>query len=118
MYRCLALGLVLLYTTLAYSQNYVDLAKLYYTYSPNNQFDTTNQTSDMTEVGGEILVPIPLKNGNAIITGFAYEQATLRPGPQVADPVKLYLINPRLGLNWVHNKKWSGQYILLPQISF
>lgn len=98
-------------------QNFIDLAKLYYTHSPNNSFDTTSQASDMTEVGAEILVPIPLKNGNAIITGLAYEKATLRPGPQVAKPVDLYLINPRIGINWVHNSKWTGQYIVLPQIS-
>lgn len=100
-----------------FAQDYVDLLKVYYTYSPNNTFDTTAQTSDMTEAGAEILIPIPLKNGNALLTGLMFEQSSLKPGPQLNEPIQLYVINPRLGINWVHNKKWSGQYILLPQIS-
>ncbi len=117
MQKSFVIYLLLLLAGLASAQNYVDLAKLYYTNSPNNKFDSTSQTSDMTEVGGEILLPIPLKNGSAILTGFAYEESKLRPGPQIKDPIKLYVINPRFGVNWVHNKKWTGQYMLLPQIS-
>lgn len=99
-----------------HAQDYVDLAKLYYTYSPNNQFDTTSQTSDVQEIGAEILVPFPLENGSALITGFAYDQTKITPGPQ-APPVTLYTINPRFGVNWKHNDKWTGQYLLLPQIA-
>ncbi len=117
MHKSIAVFFFLLLATLASAQNYIDLAKLYHTTSPNNKFDTTNQTSGMTEMGGEILVPVPLKNGNALIFGFAYEESKLTPGPQLKDPIKLYLINPRLGINWKHNEKWAGQYILLPQIS-
>ncbi len=117
MHKSIAVSFFLLLAGLASAQDYIDLAKLYYTNSPNNQFDSTSQTSNLTKAGGELLVPIPLKNGNAIITGLMYERVELRPGPQLADPIQLYVVNPRFGVNWVHNKKWTGQYLLLPQIS-
>lgn len=99
------------------AQEYVDLLKLSYSVSPNNQFDSTDQSTTIHEYSAEALVPIPLKNGNAIITGLVYEQQTLRPGPSVPEPIKLHVINPRLGINWNHNEKWSGQYLVLPQIA-
>lgn len=101
----------------AFAQEFIDLAKFYYTFSPNNGFDSTDQKTNIIDYGAEFLIPIPLKNGNAIITGLAIEQLNLRPDPSIVNPISLYNVNPRIGMNIVHNKRWTGQYILLPQIA-
>ncbi len=98
------------------AQDFVDLAKIYYSSSPGNQFDSTSETSDITEIGAEFLLPVPLKNNNVLITGLALDKTTVTPGIN-KEPIELYTINPRLGINLKHSENWTGQYILLPQVA-
>lgn len=105
----------LLGTTCA-AQQFVDLAKVYYSTSPYNHFENSTQTSHITEFGGEVLLPVVLKNEQVILTGLAFDKTTVKPGIDKS-PIELYTINPRIGASLKHSEHWGGQYVLLPQIA-
>ncbi len=99
-----------------YSQEYIDPLKLYFATSPNTGYDGADGTTSINEYGGEIMVPRPFGDGHAVILGVHTELTTLMPEPNT-EVLNLYTIGPRLGVLWQHNEKWSGQYVLLPQIA-
>lgn len=101
----------------AHAQNYIDPIKLYYSTSPSHfKGDNSGQSTAINEIGTELLIPFPIENGHAIITGLNVEQTSLRPHPN-SPTLNLYTINPRVGMNIKHSEKWTGLYVLLPQIA-
>lgn len=106
---------LLFISSLCFSQDYVDLVKLYYTITPENKFDSSESSTSIQEIGADITLPIVLKNENAIITGLMTEQITTKIAP--GSKQKLSTYNLKLGYNINHSDKLSGTYMLLPKIS-
>lgn len=114
----LALLLIaVLFSPYCAGQNYIDLAQVFYSGSYGNKFENSSERSNLTEYGGSIIYPMVLKNNNAIITSIYYDEITTRLYPGTAEYTHVYTINPRIGVNLNHSKKWSGTYAILPQIT-
>src|SRR5690606_28317292 len=99
-----------------HSQEFIDPLKLYFATSPNTGYEGADGTTSINEYGMEVMVPRPFGDGHALILGVHAELTTLMPEPNT-EVLNLYTISPRLGVLWKHNEKWSGQYVLLPQIA-
>lgn len=98
------------------AQNYIDVLKLDYLYSPKNTFKDTNVTTHLQEINGELTIPITLNERINFITGcyYEYSHASYNPGRKNE---ALYGTILKLGLNIKHGAKWSGTYMLLPKLS-
>lgn len=101
-----------------FTQSYVDLLKLTYTQLPNTTFNIPNSSSSTNhEIVCDLTLPLLLKNNNALLTGFVYENYL----------INLYNINNnynkfetaliKLGYNHNHSSKLNGTYLLLPKIA-
>ena len=99
-----------------FSQDFIDPVKLYFATSPGTGYEGVPGTTSINEYGGEILVPRPFGDGNALILGVHSELTTLNPDPGL-EKLNLYTIGPRLGVLWKHSDKWEGQYVFLPQVA-
>lgn len=99
-------------------QNYVDLAKFHYSNTPHTSFDSIgiNETTQVQEMGADIMLPIQLDSNNTILAGLFLEKIK----SQFEAPLgKQYVstINLKIGFNTNHSKKWNGTYMLLPKLS-
>jgi Domain of unknown function (DUF6268) len=108
--------LVLAQAHLAVSQNYVDIARLYYNTSALNQFEGSPTETRVTELGLDFTYPIVLKNNDALLTGIAYEMIEAKlvdnGGYKTISSIAV-----RLGMSKIHNEKWSGTYLLIPKLA-
>lgn len=104
------------YTSITISQNYIDLAKFSYAISPENTFATTNAKTTLREMNGDVTTPIVINDGSAFLTGIVYENfsASFNPG-RIEESITSFTL--KLGVNLKHNSKWSGSYMLLPKIA-
>tara|TARA_R110000868_G_scaffold99333_4_gene273424 strand:+ start:596 stop:1168 length:573 start_codon:yes stop_codon:yes gene_type:complete len=98
------------------SQNYIDLFKADFSSTPQNKFDSTNTSTSLTEINGDLTIPFPIKDNLAIISGLTYEMTTASFNPKRSKE-SLVGLRPKLGANIKHSDKWSGTYLLLPKIS-
>jgi hypothetical protein len=105
-----------LYSCSSYAQNYVDILRAEYTATPQNTFDSSNQTTDLQKVNLNLTVPIELKNGNAILAGVVYDRVSTAWDPNENKmPVSSYIL--KVGMNVKHSEKWSASYLLLPKVA-
>lgn len=98
-------------------QEYLDLAKTWFTTSPGNEYEDAEGESDIQTFGLDITMPFPLKNGNAIVTGLQYERTSLNLSTTQFGALDFSYTILRLGMNIKHNDKWDGTYLLMPRIS-
>ena len=98
------------------AQNSIDIAKAYYSISPNNQFNQSSVKTNINEVGLDLTYPIALKSNNFIITGLAFENFNVKP-----DTNEVYQsftsIAFRVGLNKSYSERWSATYLLIPKLA-
>lgn len=101
---------------IASAQDYIDLARFDYSASSSNTFIGSTASTVLREMNGNLTLPIVVNDSFAVITGVTYENvtATFDPDRSKESMTGLAL---KLGANVKHNSKWSGTYMLLPQIS-
>jgi hypothetical protein len=105
-----------LYSFNGFSQNYIDILSSEYTATPQNTFDSSNQTTDLQKFNLNLTVPIELKNGNALLTGVVYDRVSAVWAPnEKKTMVSSYIL--KVGINVKHSKKWSATYLLLPKVA-
>ena len=97
------------------AQNYVDIARLYYSHSAPNTFQDSPSKTRVTEVGFDVTYPIVLKNGDAILTGFSYERTNVKLFAEGYGSIASVAI--RVGINKKHSDKLSGRYLLIPKLA-
>jgi hypothetical protein len=100
-----------------FSQNYVDLVKATHTQIPNASFKNSEALSTpITQ--SKILTSVPIKISDSLtfLTGVDYELHNLKLLP-VSEPVNLNIVTAKVGLNFKHNSRLSGTYILLPKLA-
>ena len=107
----------LLFALPATAQQYVHIGKLFYANTPVNPFDTLTNGTRVEEFGLDLNIPVPLKSGHALLFGFYGEGITTAVNPVEPNLTSIYTINPRFGINYKHNDKWTGTYLLLPKLS-
>ena len=99
------------------AQDYVDLAKFTYLNSPLNTSDTLGDQVRVQEFALDLTLPIPIKNGHALITGLYLEQLSVKSSPQNFNVEQVLATQVKLGINYKHGERLSATYLALPKIS-
>ncbi|MCG2420132.1 DUF6268 family outer membrane beta-barrel protein [Aequorivita sp. F47161] len=98
------------------SQEYVDLFRIGYGQTFNNNFEGTNSSTFVKSFEVGLTFPVVLNENHALITGADFSRNNLQLFPE-AEFTSLYSTNLKLGMasNW--SEKWSSTIILLPKIA-
>lgn len=99
-----------------FAQSYIDLAKVGVSDTPQNDFDTSDASTRLTEMSLELTFPKPINDRLVWINGINYEgiQASVFPG---IDPVTVHGVMFRTGFSVVHGESLKGNYFILPKLS-
>ncbi len=100
----------------AFSQKYVDVAKLYYGNSALNKFENSDSSTRIKELGLEITLPILINETDAILTGLIYERIETKLF-ETDPPTTVSVLGLRAGLSKRHSEKWSGTYVVIPKLA-
>lgn len=111
------LVIIFLCVNLAESQEYIDLARLSYTFSPTSQFEDGSKSNSINELNLQIDLPMVLDDKNAFITSLGVNYYSLPLHPTQQSNSNLYSINFRFGLNTIYNETWSGTYLVIPKLT-
>src|ERR1043166_5212904 len=91
-----------------YAQDYVDLVKVNFNNTSKNKFKNSTTTTRIRETDAEVTLPLRLNAETNFITGFIYENISTRltttDNEETFGSAAL-----KLGINKIHNKKWSGR---------
>lgn len=98
------------------SQEYVDLFRIGYGQTFNNNFEGTNSSTLVKSFEVGLTFPVVLNENHALITGADFSRNNLQLFPE-AEFTSLYSTNLKLGMasNW--SEKWSTTIVLLPKIA-
>lgn len=110
------------------AQNYVDLLRIGYGQTFNNNFDSSSATTNIDFLEADLTFPVVLNNNNALITGVAFSKNRLQLFPKDDRDIiysgvdqnnyaGLYSTTLKLGLASKYNEKWSSTIVLLPKIA-
>lgn len=112
----LFISILLISTTLSFSQNYIDLVKFDYAISSPSSYDTSSAVVNLREMNGDFTLPIVINEKSTFLTGITYELTSGSFNPN-RDKESVTGITLKLGANLKHSDKWSGTYMLLPKVS-
>ncbi|WP_214111863.1 DUF6268 family outer membrane beta-barrel protein [Aequorivita echinoideorum] len=101
---------------MAHSQNYVDLLKIGYGQTFNNNFEDANSSTYVKSFDVGLTLPIVLNKSHALITGADFSRNNLQLFPET-NFKSLYSTNVKLGLASTWTEKWSTTVVLLPKIA-
>ena len=101
----------------AHSQDYIDLAKIYYSNTPLNQFDSTEAETRVQEFGMDVNLPVVLNEKFTFLTGFTFGSSSSRVSSESDKVSSVYTVLLKLGTNIKHTKKWTGTYLFMPKLS-
>lgn len=108
---------LLLCNGLVEAQDYLDLARLSYTLTPDSQFDNGKSGPSLNEFNLQLDLPIVLDEKNAFITSFSTNILNTPLHPDQTDRTHLYAFFFRFGLNKIYNETWSGTYLVIPKLT-
>jgi uncharacterized protein DUF6268 len=107
---------LILFPCLAIAQDYVDLFKIGYGETFNNNFEGSSSSTRVKSLEADLTFPVVLNEKNALITGAAFTRNNLQLFPE-AEFTTLYSTTLKLGLASTYNDKWSSTIVLLPKIA-
>ncbi len=109
--------LLLVLSTLPLSaQNYVDLLRIGYGQTFNNDFENSPNSTQVKSFEADLTFPVPLSDNNVLITGGSFSRNNLQLFPD-ADFTSLLSTTLKAGLATTYNEKWSSTIVLLPKIA-
>ncbi len=98
------------------AQDYVDLVKIGYGSTLNNDFDGSPSSTNVTSLEADLTVPIVINDNNAIITGAIFSRNRLQLFPNGLT-ASLYSTALKLGIASTYNERWSSTIVLLPKLA-
>ena len=98
------------------AQEYVDLLKIGYGQTFNNDFEAANANTYVKSFEADLTYPVVIHEKHALITGLNFSRNNLELFPG-ADFTSLYSTTLKLGLASTFNEKWSSTLVLLPKIA-
>ena len=107
---------ILFLITNVFGQNYVDIAKFYYSTTPLNNFENSNARTRLKELGLDLTVPVVINPSHAVLTGLIYERIQTKLFESEPEET-ISAIALKMGLAIKHSDTWSGTYILLPKLA-
>jgi len=111
---CLLLG-CFLQTVMA--QDYIDIASIYYAYSPAIDFENEKGQTNLSELALQLNFPLELNDQTILFTGLTANHDRLQLDANLENPTSLNSIGFQIGLHRKYSKKWAASYILLPKIA-
>ena len=107
---------LIVFPWISFSQEYVDLLRIGYGQTFNNEFEGIDSSTNVKSFEAGITFPIVLNENHALITGADFSSNKLQLFPE-AEYTSLYSTNLKLGMasNW--SEKWSTTIVLLPKIA-
>ena len=111
---CLLLGCCL-QTVVA--QDYMDIANIYYAYSPANDYEDEIGQTNLSELALQLNFPLVLNENNILLTGLAANRDRLQLDANLEGLTSLNSLGFQIGLHHKYSKKWAASYILLPKIA-
>lgn len=99
-----------------FGQNYVDIAKFYYSTTPLNNFENSSVRTRLKELGLDLTVPVVINPSHAVLTGLIYERIETKLFESEPEEM-ISAIALKMGLAIEHSDTWSGTYILLPKLA-
>ena len=108
--------LLLLVPMFTSAQDYVDLFRIGYGETFNNNFEGTNSSTRIKSFEVGLTLPVVLNEKNALITGADFSVNNLQLFPE-AERTSLYSTNIKLGLASTYSERWSSTVVLLPKIA-
>lgn len=101
---------------ITFSQDYVDLFKIGYGETFNNDFEGTESSTQVKSFDVGFTFPIVVNENQAIITGADFNSNNVQLFPN-SEYVNLYNTNLKLGLASTWSEKWSTTILLLPKVA-
>lgn len=98
------------------AQEYVDILKIGYGQTLNNDFKGTDSNTSVKTFTAGLIFPIVLNENQALITGADFSSNNVQLFPE-AEFTNLYSTNLKLGLASTWSDKWSSTIVLLPKIA-
>lgn len=107
---------LLMFPFIASAQEYVDVLKIGYGQSFNNDFVDANDNTYVKSFEADLTYPVVIHENHALITGVAFSRnnLALTPGGEFTS---LYSTTLKLGLASTLAEKWSSTVVLLPKIA-
>ncbi len=110
------LFVLFLLPALLHGQEYVDLLKVGYGQTFNNDFEGTNSSTQVKTFDADLTLPLVLNDKHAIITGGAFSRNNLQLFPQ-GEFTSLYSSTLKVGWAATWNERWSSTLVALPKIA-
>ena len=108
--------LILLVPWVFFSQEYVDLFRIGYGQTFNNNFEGADSSTYVKSFDAGFIFPVVLNENHALITGADFSRNNLQLFPE-AEFTSLYSTNLKLGMASTWSEKWSTTLVLLPKIA-
>lgn len=103
-------------TSFSYAQEYIDIFKSSYSFSPNNSFDGSDSEASIKETKADLTLPLKVNNRLAILTGISYDRITTSYNPNSRNS-SVTGVALKFGANVKFTSKWSGTYLILPKVA-
>lgn len=107
---------LLLFPCIASAQEYVDLLRIGYGQTFNNNFEGVDGDTNVEFLEVGFTFPIVLNENHALITGADFSLNKLQLFPET-EYSNLYSTNLKLGMASTWSEKWSSTIVLLPKIA-
>jgi len=99
-----------------FSQNYVDVLKVYASTTPYNKFDSSTSKTRINEVFADLTIPIKINDKFTLISGIIYENVQAKLFAN--ENIKTFgSTTVKVGCDKHFNETWSGTLVLLPKIA-
>ena len=105
----------LIFGTMSYAQDYLDVVKATYHTATLGNVDNDEET-DVGNANVEVYFPLPLTSDITLISGFTYENTRLSLNNSISR-TNLIMTRLNLGVKLDHGNKWSGTYVALPKFA-
>lgn len=108
--------LVLFFSSSVSSQDYIDLLSFSTGTTPATGFDTAPGNTQIKTLDANVLLPVPLSEKTALMTGLNgfINRLQILPG---SDEIGLYTYAFQIGLNRNYKNGWSSTHLVIPRIT-
>ena len=98
------------------AQEYVDLLRIGYGKTFNNDFEGTDSSTYVKSFEADLTIPFVLNENHALITGLSFSRNNLQLFPN-DEFTSLYSTAFKIGLASTLDERWSTTIVLLPKIA-
>ncbi|WP_442845628.1 DUF6268 family outer membrane beta-barrel protein [Leeuwenhoekiella sp. H156] len=117
MRKYLPFALLLAISFTSYAQNYVDIANLSYSITPQNDFENSNQSTAVSELEFQFTFPKVLDEKNTFISTLLVESNTLRIDPTIPQEYTFASLGLALGFNHRYSDRLAITYLVIPKLA-